>query len=79
MDNPEKMATRYTRRTPTKQKDNTICVRHPHTKTNKNNANKTTQYVSDTPTRKQTQTMQTRHEFFYKQLEAKMNRTWVYL
>jgi hypothetical protein len=49
MDNPEKLATKYTpdklatKDTPDKQnkKHNTICVRHHYAQTNTNNVNKT--------------------------------------
>jgi hypothetical protein len=41
MDNPEKLATGYTRRKQTKQQHNTICVGYHYTQTNTNNVNKT--------------------------------------
>jgi len=36
MENPEKLATRYTRRRKTKQKHNTICVGHHYAQANTN-------------------------------------------
>jgi hypothetical protein len=41
MDNPEKLATKYTRGSLEKQKHNTICVGHHYAQTNTNNVNKT--------------------------------------
>ena len=44
MDNPEKLTTlgtQDTRRRQTKQKHNTLCVRHHYIQTNTNNVNKT--------------------------------------
>jgi hypothetical protein len=42
MNNPEKLATiKYIRRRRTKQKHDTICVRHHYAQTNTNNVNKT--------------------------------------
>ena len=40
---------------------------------------KTTQCVLDTTLHKQTQITQIRHEFYYKQLEVKTNRTYFFM
>ena len=40
---------------------------------------KTTQYVLDTTLHKQTQITQIKHEFSYKQLEVKTNRTYFFM
>ena len=51
MDNPDNLATfgtHDTRWRQTKQKHNTICVRHHYTKTNTNNVNKTWTFLQTT-------------------------------
>ena len=63
---------------PNQQKLATQSTQDTRVDENKHDKN-TTHYVFDTTTRKQTKSPQSRHEPSYKQLEAKTNRTCIYI